>query len=71
MTFYGVLGIKDPLRADVKQAVADCHRAGIMVRAACRAVSCVALLLAHRAGALFNVSLIVSLFCSMSSRCAW
>ena len=30
--FYGVLGIKDPLRADVKAAVADCHRAGINVR---------------------------------------
>jgi hypothetical protein len=27
-----VLGIKDPLRPDVKQAVADCHRAGINVR---------------------------------------
>jgi magnesium-transporting ATPase (P-type) len=32
LTFYGVLGIKDPLRPDVKQAVADCHRAGINVR---------------------------------------
>ena len=32
LTFYGVLGIKDPLRADVKTAVADCHRAGINVR---------------------------------------
>ena len=32
LVFYGVLGIKDPLRPDVKQAVADCHRAGINVR---------------------------------------
>jgi magnesium-transporting ATPase (P-type) len=27
-----VIGIKDPLRADVKEAVAECHRAGINVR---------------------------------------
>ena len=32
LTFYGVLGIKDPLRADVKAAVADCRRASINVR---------------------------------------
>ena len=32
LVFYGVLGIKDPLRPDVKKAVADCHRAGINVR---------------------------------------
>ncbi len=32
LVFYGVLGIKDPLRPDVKQAVVDCHRAGINVR---------------------------------------
>jgi Ca2+-transporting ATPase len=29
---YGVLGVKDPLRGDVKQAVAYCQMAGIMVR---------------------------------------
>ncbi len=32
LTFYGVIGVKDPLRPDVKKAVADCHHAGIMVR---------------------------------------
>jgi hypothetical protein len=32
LTLYGVIGVKDPLRADVKKAVADCHHAGIMVR---------------------------------------
>jgi hypothetical protein len=32
LIFYGVIGIKDPLRADVKEAVAMCHRAGINVR---------------------------------------
>jgi hypothetical protein len=32
LTFYGVLGIKDPLRGDVKHAIAECHRAGINVR---------------------------------------
>jgi len=32
LTFYGVIGIKDPLRPDVKAAVAACHKAGIMVR---------------------------------------
>jgi hypothetical protein len=32
LTFYGVLGIKDPLRSDVKHAIAECHRAGINVR---------------------------------------
>ena len=32
LTFYGVLGIKDPLRPDVKAAIASCHRAGINVR---------------------------------------
>jgi hypothetical protein len=33
LVFYGVLGIKDPLRQDVKDAVANCHVAGIMVGA--------------------------------------
>jgi hypothetical protein len=32
LTFYGVIGIKDPLRPDVKEAVEQCHRAGIIVR---------------------------------------
>ncbi len=32
LTFYGVLGIKDPLRPDVKEAVTHCRNAGIMVR---------------------------------------
>jgi magnesium-transporting ATPase (P-type) len=32
LTFYGVIGIKDPLRADVKESVSQCTRAGIMVR---------------------------------------
>jgi P-type Ca2+ transporter type 2C len=30
--FIGVVGIKDPLRPGVTQAVSDCHRAGVMVR---------------------------------------
>ena len=32
LVFYGVLGIKDLLRPDVKQAVADCHLFGRNVR---------------------------------------
>lgn len=32
LTFYGIVGIKDPLRPDVRGAVLDCQRAGIMVR---------------------------------------
>jgi magnesium-transporting ATPase (P-type) len=31
-TFQALVGIKDPLRAEVKRAVADCHTAGITVR---------------------------------------
>lgn len=32
MTFLGVVGIQDPLRHGVRQAVADCQRAGVFVR---------------------------------------
>lgn len=32
MTFFGVVGIQDPLRTGVSQAVADCVRAGVFVR---------------------------------------
>lgn len=32
MTFLGVVGIQDPLRPGVTQAVADCKRAGVFVR---------------------------------------
>ncbi|KAL2150881.1 hypothetical protein VTH82DRAFT_7444 [Thermothelomyces myriococcoides] len=32
MTFIGVVGIKDPLRPGVREAVQDCQRAGVVVR---------------------------------------
>ncbi|KAH6617955.1 hypothetical protein B0J18DRAFT_483042 [Chaetomium sp. MPI-SDFR-AT-0129] len=32
MTFVGVVGIKDPLRPGVREAVRDCQRAGVVVR---------------------------------------
>ncbi|CAK7267885.1 plasma membrane calcium [Sporothrix epigloea] len=32
MTFLGLVGIKDPLRDGVREAVADCQRAGVVVR---------------------------------------
>lgn len=32
MTLLGIVGIMDPLRPGVKQAVADCQRAGVVVR---------------------------------------
>jgi Ca2+-transporting ATPase len=32
MTLIGIVGIEDPLRDGVRQAVADCHRAGVTVK---------------------------------------
>ncbi|KAJ1937204.1 plasma membrane calcium, partial [Linderina pennispora] len=32
LTWIGVMGIQDPLRPGVRQAVADCHKAGVIVR---------------------------------------
>ncbi|KAJ1939587.1 plasma membrane calcium, partial [Linderina macrospora] len=32
LTWVGVMGIQDPLRPGVRQAVADCHKAGVIVR---------------------------------------
>jgi len=52
LTFYGVIGIKDPLRSDVKSAVASCHRAGIMVRMVTGDNSATAAAIAREAGIL-------------------
>jgi Ca2+-transporting ATPase len=32
LTVYAILGIKDPLRKDVKEAVTACQHAGVTVR---------------------------------------
>lgn len=32
VTFFGIIGIKDPLRKGVRKAVADCQHAGVVVR---------------------------------------
>lgn len=32
LTLIGIVGIEDPLRDNVVQSVADCHKAGIFVR---------------------------------------
>ena len=32
MTFFGIVGIQDPLRSGVKEAVDDCRHAGVVVR---------------------------------------